>query len=277
VRRFKGLASATAVAVAFAPAIIMAQPAAASANSYPPVPRSTTIVPPACTKSSPGTPIVAGKIAAQEKAITAFVGAHFQALGPCGSGLFSLTLTPGSEAVAKKVRIRFGPSVQIQIGMTLWNGRPGRSPRCGALPPTSTVPAGYSAKLVLQSTRVRSGANLKGFVKFKDTTSSAVRIDPGDPIEMVVTKPGTRRVVGVFSGAIGGVGYTRLLTPGQLASVDAIGGTARCDGGLGSALPPGRYDAVAEVSGPGVNGSQQGASPPPVYDTSFEPFNVVSG
>jgi len=61
------------------------------------------------------------------------------------------------------------------------------------------------------------------------------------------------------------------------AEVDAIGGTARCDGGLGSALPPGRYDAVAEVSGVGVNGSDGSSTPPPTYDTSFDSFEIVSG
>jgi hypothetical protein len=114
-------------------------------------------------------------------------------------------------------------------------------------------------------------------VTFKDTTSTGIRIDTGAPIAMVVTTLGTRRVVGLFSGAIGGVGYSKLLKPGQTATVDAIGGTARCDGGLGSALPPGRYDVVAEVSGIGVNGGYEDPTPPPTYDSSIARLQVVSG
>jgi hypothetical protein len=271
------VAYATAVVFIFTSAMTITQQAGASTRGYPPVPNTATIVPPACTTPSHGAPILAGKIAAQERAITAFVGNHFQALGQCGPGLLSLTLTPGSEALAKRVRIRFGSVVQILVGETVWDGRPGRSPRCGNLPTTSTIPAGYSATLDLRSTKVKSGANLTGTVKFKDTGTSDVRIDPGEPIEMVVTKPHTRRVVGIYSGAIGGVGYSKLLQPGHTAEVDAIGGTARCDGGLGSALPPGRYDAVAEVSGVGVNGSDGSSTPPPTYDTSFDSFEIVSG
>jgi hypothetical protein len=72
-------------------------------------------------------------------------------------------------------------------------------------------------------------------------------MDTGQPMQAVVVRPGTTHVVGVYSGGIAGTGYGPRLAPGRSSSVDVIGGTARCDGGYGSALPPGRYQVVALV------------------------------
>lgn len=248
-------------------------PGAAGAATSSPV--SANTLAPHCAQSKPGVPIVAGKLAAQERAITAFVGTHFQSLGQCGPGLLALTLTPGSEALAKKVRTRFGPSLQIMVGLTIWNGRPGRSPRCGDLAVTSKAPPGYSAVLTLHSTKIRSGAAINGSVRFTDGSKENVRVVTGSPVEVVITKLGTRRIVGIFSGAIGGTAYSHVLSPHQSFSLGAIGGTARCDGGIGSALPPGRYDAVAEISGTAVNGTEETTAP--TYDTRSVPIDVVAG
>jgi hypothetical protein len=53
-----------------------------------------------------------------------------------------------------------------------------------------------------------------------------------------------------------------------------VGGSARCDGGTGSALPQGRYDAVAEVSGPSIDGI--GPPLPPTAFTQFQPIRIVA-
>jgi hypothetical protein len=143
------------------------------------------------------------------------------------------------------------------------------------LPKSSSRPAGYSATLDLRSTTIKSGANLKGVVELKDVGDVDVRVDTDQPIEVVLTKPGTRRVVGVYSGVIAGTGYAPLLTPGKSQSVGIVGGTARCDGGIGSALPRGHYNALAEVSGIGVDGNGGSGHAPPTYFTSVERIDIV--
>lgn len=247
----------------------------ASTATYPPFlkPASGPILP--CSDASiPAVP--AGQIDSVEKDVTAFVGSAFNGIGQCAHGQLLLMLRPGSEHLAKEVRARFGASVQIEIGLTNWNGRPGRSATCGTLATPSPIPAGYSATLDLSSTTVRAGGNLKGHVVLRTAGQVSVRVLSYQPIEVVLTKPGERRVVGVYSGAIAGTGYGPMLVPGRSVNVGLVGGTARCDGGLGSALRPGRYDAVAEVGGVAVDGTGgDNGSPPPTYFTTVVPIRVV--
>jgi hypothetical protein len=204
-----------------------------------------------------------------------FTGSHFAGVGQCGHGLLLLMLTPGSESMAHAVRAKFGPSVQIQVGLTVWNGKPGRSPRCGSLPKASTTSSGYSALLDLKSTLIKSGTDLRGKVVLKNTTGQDVRVDTAQPIEVVLTRVHSRTVVGVFSGAISGTGFAPMLSPDHSINVEIVGGTARCDGGMGSALPPGHYDAMAEVSGAEVTGDGGLTAPPLVQFTSVEPVVIT--
>jgi len=151
------------------------QPVEAASSSYPPIPSTIAAVPPACTNPT-GIPAVApGQVPTIEQEITALVVGHFQGLGQCGHGLLVLTLTPGSESTAQKVRAEFGPSVQIMVGLTVWNGHPGRSPRCGTLPFPSLVPAKYSATLELRSRRIKVGGNLQGVVAFRNIDAAPSR------------------------------------------------------------------------------------------------------
>jgi hypothetical protein len=206
--------------------------------------------------------VPAGKVTKIRTEVTAFVGSHFYGLGQCGNGLLTLTLAPGSEGLAKKVRAKFGPSVQIMIGFTQWNGRPGRSPKCGSLGEPTSTPAGYTTALKLRSKVIKLGGDLKGHVLLHNPGTQSVQVLTNQPIEVVLTKPGTRRVVGIYMGGIAGVGGGPTLMPGQSQSISIVGGTGRCDGGLGSALPPGKYDAVAEVSGVAIDGVDGGLALP---------------
>lgn len=252
-----------------------AQGAGASQDSYPPVPSSAGAAPPGCSGNGDIHAVPADQVSATEKSIEALAGSRLGGIGLCGNGLIFLTLAPGSEAVAHAVRAKFGPSVQIKVGLTVWNGRPGRSPKCGTLPKASTAPSDYAASLKLGSAQVKSGANFHGVVVFKDTASRDVRVDTEQPVEVVLTKLHTRRVVGVFSEGVAGTALGFDLSPGKPQSVGIVGGTARCDGGIGSALPPGHYDALAEVSGVAVDGTGGSLQLPPTYFTSVEPIVVV--
>jgi hypothetical protein len=73
-------------------------------------------------------------------------------------------------------------------------------------------------------------------------------MDTGQPVQAVVVLPGRRRVVGVYSGGIAGTGYVVRVGPGQSQTIPMIGGTARCDGGIGSALPRGNYQVIVQIA-----------------------------
>lgn len=211
------------------------------------------------------------QVADVENAIRTLAGARFEGIGQCAHGLLFLMLTPGSEAMAARIRARFGPSVQIAVGFTVWDGKPGRSPSCRALPADAKPQRDITAALHLDATTVASGANLEGHVVFRNVGTSPARVLTVQPIGVDLVRPGTHQVVGAYAGAIAGTGFGPLLAPGRTQTVEIVGGTARCDGGIGSATPPGRYDAVGLVSGPDVTGK-----PPPGNTlTNLVPVRVV--
>ena len=119
-----------------------------------------------------GPPVPADQDPAIEKKVIAFAGKHFDGIGQCAHGLLDLMLTPGSEGLATKVRARFGPSVQIMVGGTVWNGHPGRSRDLWHVGRTATAPAGYSSVLHLRSRVVKVGANLQGHVAFHNPSTT---------------------------------------------------------------------------------------------------------
>jgi hypothetical protein len=250
---------------------------AATSSSYPPIARTVPAAQQPCAFATAIPPVPAGQIQAIEKEVASLAGNLLIGVGQCAHGLLVVMLTPGSEALAQKVRADFGPSVQIMVGWTVWNGHPGRSATCGTLAAPTATPADYSSVLQLRSRVIKIGAELTGHVAFRDTSATqSVRVLTESPIEVVITKAGTRRVVGVFTGAIAGTAAAPLLVPGQSRNVTVVGGTGRCDGGIGSALPPGRYDAVAEVSGVAIDGQDgPGGQLPPTYFTPFVPIQIV--
>jgi hypothetical protein len=249
----------------------------ASTAPYPLFSKSDPAVPAACTaKSNSIAPVPIAQVHSLEQSVSELVGTHFQGIGQCGNGLLVLTLTAGSESVAQKVRAKFGPSVQIMVGLTAWNGQVARSPLCGTLPVASATSDGYTSTLQLQTKRVFSGADLVGKVVFRAAANRSVRLTTNSPISVVVTSPGTRRVVGVFAGGVAGTGWAPLLNPGRPQSVTVEGGTARCDGGVGSALPPGRYDAVGLVSGPGITGPIGQSGSASAHFTNAVPIQIVA-
>jgi hypothetical protein len=94
---------------------------------------------------------------------------------------------------------------------------------------------------------VRSGDSAFGKVDITNHSATPFFMDTGQPIQAVIVRVGTHRVVGVYAGGIAGTGYGVTLDDGQSEDVSVFAGTARCDGGLGSALPPGKYQALAMV------------------------------
>jgi hypothetical protein len=226
-------------------------PPVGAATNYPPIPNTspgwdldtchpvtTATVPPA-------------QMDARIARIEAMAGSHVQGIGPCPTGQIDLALTPGSEWLAKRIRSTFGRVVLITIGLTSWDGHAGRSPRCGALPRWTNPPKGLTFSLVFRSNDLRIGHNLLAKLTASNRGKAPFEMDTGSELIGVLVKPGTHDVVGVYSGGIAGTGYELQAGPGATTSLTeapgVIFGTARCDGGTGSALSPGRYQAVVLV------------------------------
>jgi hypothetical protein len=190
-------------------------------------------------------------------------GHTLAALGSCTGGPVTVTLAPGQESLAHVIWSRYGADVALTVGLTAYHGTAGRSARCGSLEPPLPLPSDLAVALRLQGTTVRSGADLAGKVVLTYRGTGSFAMDTGQPLEAVVVRPGTRQVVGVDAGAIAGTGDASRITDGQSESISIAGGTARCDGGLGSALPPGRYQVLVRVA-PETTPLARGYLTPPV-------------
>jgi hypothetical protein len=116
------------------------------------------------------------------------------------------------------------------------------------LPPSPSLPVGLHLVLQLKHNSVRSGAAFSATVIVDEHGPRSFTMDTGQSLVAVVVRSGTLQVVGVYSGGIAGTGYILHLTPGKSRTIPTFGGTARCDGGLGSALPPGTYQVIVRVA-----------------------------
>jgi hypothetical protein len=243
--------NAVAALLAVGAATWIAVSAAGGAENYPPLPSSSGSHLPSCLDPGTTAKIPGDHMKSTIAGITAMSGSHLEGIGPCPSGQITVSLTPGSEKLAKQVRSAYGRAVLISIGLTAWNGHAGRSPHCGSLPPWSQPPSGLTFSLQLRSHRVHAGGSLTGRLIARDHRTAPFEMDTGSVVEGVVVRTGTHDVVGVYSGAIAGTGFTlRAESGGSAPSGTAptvIVGTARCDGGTGSALSPGKYQAVVLV------------------------------
>jgi hypothetical protein len=173
---------------------------------------------------------------------------QLQGMGACSGGPVVVQLTPGNETLAHDLWLRYEHRLSISVGLTAFVGSPGRSPRCGVLASPSRLPVGLHLSVKLASASIASGSTFFPMVVVTEDGPSPFSMDTGQPIEAVLVRPGTRQVVGVNSGGIAGTGKLLSLAPGKSGTIPVVAGTARCDGGIGSALPPGSYDVIVRVA-----------------------------
>ena len=217
----------------------------ASAQSYPPLSTPKEALP-SCL-SVTGSTLPQAQVQSTVTAIQVMAGSRFQGIAPCPSGRIIVWLTPGSEGLAKRLQEQYGSALTISVGLTVWNGHAVPSPQCGPLPSWTAPPRGLSLSLHLKTDTVRSGEVVTGNVEITNRGTAPFFMDTGQPLQAVIVRRGTHRIVGAYTGSIAGTGYGMRLTTGQHENVPTYVGTARCDGGLGTALPPGRYQAVVLV------------------------------
>jgi hypothetical protein len=192
------------------------------------------------------------QILAARPQVEEMIGGNFSSVGN-GASSVMVDLLPGREPLASKVLAQFGDIVEIEIGETVYCGGPGISRRCDDLPGTDALPPGVSLTLRLDKSSIKATEPLGGELEIRNDSPTLFEIDPGQPLTADIVRPGTRTVVGTYSGAIAGTGYNLRLRDGQSEKIDVFVGTSRCDGERGSALPPGRYGVrvgIGENEGP---------------------------
>ncbi len=215
------------------------------------------------------TGLTTGQAASIISRVNVIAGDHLQMTGACSGGPVLIGLNPGAEELAHQLLVDYGRNMVVMVGLTIYNGSPGRSPRCGRLTPSAALPIGLRLALQLQRKSVRSGGNFSGAVVVSEHGPGSFTMDTGQPLEAFVVRPGTLQIVGLFGEGIGGTGYFTHLTSGETSTIRVVGGTARCDGGLGSALPPGTYQVIVRVA-------PEGRHPYPAYLTPPEPIRVTA-
>jgi hypothetical protein len=167
--------------------------------------------------------------------------------GSCPGGPVTVQLRTGREWLARELEGQYGSKLAIFVGLTAWHGHPGRSPGCGDVPVVPQLRHRVYLQLRLNTPAVASGSDFAGTVTLTNEGSSSFSTNIGQPLEAVLVKAGSRRVVGVYVDGIAGTGLLVKLAPGRSARVKFVGGTARCDGGVGSALPAGEYGVTVLV------------------------------
>ncbi len=191
---------------------------------------------------------------------------QFLSIGMGGSTV-DVGLMAGREALAARIATMFGSKVSITVGLTSYCGGPGRSPVCSSMPVGDPLPLGLSLKLVLDHRTVTTGDSGDASLVVSERGPGRFQISTGQPLAGEVVRAGTRRAVGTSDVPTAGTGLGVTIGPGQDRRIPVFFGTARCDGGLGSAMPPGRYDVVVYMHSDGEGGG-------PVYYAPAVPVVV---
>jgi hypothetical protein len=168
-----------------------------------------------------------------------FVGTRAHAIG--------VFLLPGREALAAALTARFKDAVQITVGNARYRCGPGQSRKCPDLSGSDRLPAGLHLTLTRVPSSMRATDEFKAELVVREDSTTPLRMDPGQPLVAMIVKPGTRTVVGRYDGQIAGTGLGLLLHDGQQVTIATIVAPWRCDGGVGSAVPPGRYGLRAGI------------------------------
>jgi hypothetical protein len=168
-------------------------------------------------------------------------------------------LFQGHEPLAAELQRRFGGAVAVELGTTRWCGGPGHSARCADLAGgRAALPDGLRLALTLDDSSVAATTpEVKGALHVRYDGPGNFTLDhSGQPVLGKVVRPGTGSVVGTNVAPLAGTGLSVEVAAAHEMTIPVVVGLARCDGGLGSALPPGTYGVRA---GLGPDGG------PPLY------------
>jgi hypothetical protein len=239
-----------------------------TANRHPGVPGPVYSAPKPCSSVvAPGTYSAAELMMTQDQVQQVTMGQYIS-LG-LGASTVEVGLMAGREALAGRLATMFGAKVSITVGLTSYCGKPGRSPVCSSMPGGDPVPSGLILDLVVDHRTIKTGSFGNATLVVSEVGAGTFQMDTGQPLVAQIVQPGTRRVVGTYDAGVAGTGYGPKVGAGQDERIPVVFGTARCDGGLGSAMPTGRYDVIVYMH-------HEGPGPGPVYYSPAVPV-VVTG
>lgn len=158
-------------------------------TAYPPLPRPPAGSPQGCLglKGAGLTATVANQV---RQGVLAISGtAELLMLSTCPGGPVLVGLQPGQEVLAHRLWSRYGGDVSISVGLTSYDGTPGRSPRCGVVHQPSPLPMGLRVTLDLSSQYVRSGSSFDAKVVVTNDESINFSMDTGQPLQAVIVRP----------------------------------------------------------------------------------------
>ncbi len=162
------------------------------------------------------------------------------------AGAVDVAFVATAEAVAAGWHRRYGDALRIHVGNLPYP--PVTTPReTRAAPRSTTTLDGIELSVHLDASEVASGENIGGVVVLHNRGDLPALIESGQPLVGMVVRPGAGEVVGGFSGAVAGVGWSAELQPGDEASLRVVVGTASCRPDIGYLLPPGLYEAVVPL------------------------------
>jgi hypothetical protein len=204
----------------------------------------------------------------------------FRSIGAGADDAVAVELRADQEAAAADLVKRYGDLVAVTVGNFPYPMPADRSSLRADACRFANVAGpknmqGLVATVSLNSATVRSGLDGEGIVTVTNNGSESVSINTGSPLVGAVVRSGTSTVVGVFLGAIGGLGDGATLQPGQSHDIQALFGTASCDATLGYALPPGNYEVLV----PAILTSETtptNVAPPPRLVSMATPLTIVA-
>ena len=176
-------------------------------------------------------------------------------------GQVHIILRSDQLPLANELLARYGNLVRLEVGRKPYPPQPGvaRAERLHRPEPTLpeiTIP-GLEVTLLLDQPTIASGSDRRGRVRFENGSDELMTISTASPLTARLLDPVSNDTVGYFDGAIGGVGITLQLQPGDVETMPVIFGTTSPPDVEGYSAPPGQYlvECVVPVYGePGENG-----------------------
>ena len=176
-------------------------------------------------------------------------------------GQVHINLRSDQLQLAEELLQRYGNLVRLELGRKPYPPRPGvahveRPHRPEPARPDITIP-GLEVTLLLDQPTITSGHDGRGRVRFENGGDELMTISTASPLTARLLDPVSNDTVGYFGGAIGGVGITLQLQPGDVETMPVIFGTTSPPDVEGYSVSPGWYlvECVVPVYGePGENG-----------------------
>ena len=176
-------------------------------------------------------------------------------------GQVHIMLRPDQLQLADDLLQRYGNLVRLELGRKPYPPRSGvarveRPQRLGPTGPDITF-QGLEVTLLLDQPTITRGSDGRARVRFENCSDELMTISTASPLTARLLDPVSNDTVGYFDGAIGGVGKTLQLQPGDVETMPLIFGTTSPPEVEGYSAPPGWYfvECVVPVYGePGENG-----------------------